>query len=328
MGRYRLLTRLGTGGMAEIFLAAAGELPGYRTLVVLKRILPRFAHERHFVRMFLDECRIAARLHHPNVVRVLEIGRDGDQYFLAMELVKGKSLSALLRKVINRNRPLPPTLAAFVGAQAASGLGYVHSFSDAHCRAQKIVHRDVSPGNVLISFEGVVKVIDFGIAHALGRRTHTDPGQVKGKLPYMSPEQALESPVDARSDIFSLGATLWEALVGRPLFYRANRLATWRALMDEPIRRPSELVSVPPALEAIVMRALERNPARRFQAAQDMRRALERFVFQQAGFSPQQVAHYMKLMFADEVQQWRRAAGTAAELRRDTHRAQTPGGLR
>ncbi|HEY6476337.1 MAG TPA: serine/threonine-protein kinase, partial [Polyangia bacterium] len=190
LGRFQIIGRLATGGMAEVYLALSGELPGYRTLLVVKRILPHLASNRQFIGMFLDEARLAALLDHPNVVRIIEVGHDGEEYFLAMELVQGKPLSAVLRKAARERRPPSPALSAYIIAQAASGLGYAHALTDGDGRPLGVVHRDVSPQNVLLSFEGAVKLIDFGVARAFGRVAHTSPGGLKGKIEYMSPEQA------------------------------------------------------------------------------------------------------------------------------------------
>jgi serine/threonine protein kinase len=314
LGRYQLIGRLATGGMAEVYLALSGELSGFRTLVVVKRILPHLASNAQFISMFLDEARIAALLDHPNVVRIIEVGHDDDVYFLVMELVQGKPLSAVLRKAISEKSPLTHAQAAFIVAQAANGLNYAHNLVDSDGRPLNIVHRDVSPQNILISFEGAVKVIDFGIARALGRVTQTSPGGLKGKIQYMSPEQASAEDVDPRSDVFTLGVVLWEVLVGRRLFHRETELATMRAIVDEPIPFPSESVRVPPALEAIVMRALNKDPQQRFQTAQEMALALERFAFASESFSPLQIATYMKGLFAADFMQWKKTVSSAMEM--------------
>jgi serine/threonine-protein kinase len=326
LGRYQLIGRLATGGMAEVYLALSGELSGFRTLMVVKRILPHLASNSQFIRMFLDEARIAALLDHPNVVRIIEVGHDGDEYFLVMELVQGKPLSAVLRKAISEKSPLTHAQAAFIVAQAANGLGYAHNLGDSDGRPLNIVHRDVSPQNILISFEGAVKVIDFGIARALGRVTQTSPGGLKGKIQYMSPEQASAEDVDPRSDVFTLGVVLWEVLVGRRLFHRETELGTMRAIVDEPIPLPSETVRVPPALEAIVMRALDKNPQQRFQTAQEMALALERYAFASESFSPLQIATYMKGLFAADYMQWKKTVSSAMDMEASPNRKPGTGG--
>ena len=314
LGRFQIIGRLATGGMAEVYLALSGELPGFRTLIVVKRILPHLASNGQFIRMFLDEARLAALLDHPNVVRIIEVGHDGEEYFLAMELVQGKPLSAVLRKAARERRPPTPALAAYVIAQAASGLGYAHGLTDGDGQPLGVVHRDVSPQNVLVSFEGAVKLIDFGVARAFGRVAHTSPGGLKGKIEYMSPEQASAEEVDHRADVFALGVVLWEVLTGRRLFRRETELATMRAIVDDPIPRPSEVADVPPELEAVVMRALRKRRDARYSSAHEMALALERYAFANDGFSPQQVASYMKGLFAPEFLQWRKTATAALDM--------------
>jgi serine/threonine-protein kinase len=309
--------------MAEVYLALSGELTGFRTLVVVKRILPHLAENHDFISMFLDEARIAALLDHPNVVRIIEVGHDGDEYFLVMELVQGKPLAGVLRKAAKEQSPLTPALAAFVVAQAAGGLGYAHNLVGPSGEPLNIVHRDVSPQNILVSFEGAVKLIDFGVARALGRVTHTNPGGLKGKIEYMSPEQAGADEVDRRADVFALGVVLWEALTGRHLFRRQTELATMRAIVDDPIPRPSEIISIAPVLEAIVMRALKKRREERFQSAQELAMALERYAFASEGFSPLQLATYMKGLFAVEFTEWKKTVSSALEM---DGKSKTPSG--
>jgi serine/threonine-protein kinase len=300
--------------MAEVYLALSGELSGYRTLVVVKRILPHLASNTDFIRMFLDEARIAALLDHPNVVRIVEVGHDGDEYFLVMELVQGKPLSAIVRKAAKEMQPLTPALASYIVAQAANGLGYAHDLVDSEGRPLGVVHRDVSPQNILVSFEGAVKMIDFGIARALGRVSHTNPGGLKGKIEYMSPEQASSEDVDRRADVFALGVVLWEAVTGRHLFRRETELATMRAIVDEPIPSPSDVMPVAPQLEAIIMRALAKRREDRFQTAQEMALALERYAFASEGFSPLQLATYLKGLFDVEFAQWKKTVSSALDI--------------
>jgi len=303
--------------MAEVYLALSGELPGFRTLAVVKRILPHLASNGQFIRMFLDEARLAALLDHPNIVRIMEVGHDDEEYFLAMELVQGKPLSAVLRKAAREKRAPSPAMSAYLIAQAAAGLGYAHTLTDGDGRPLGVVHRDVSPQNVLISFEGAVKLIDFGVARAFGRVAHTSPGGLKGKIDYMSPEQASAEDVDHRADVFALGVVLWEAITGRRLFRRDTELATMRAIVDDPIPKPSELTSVPPELEAIAMRALRKRRDARFQSAHEMAAALEGYAFSQEGFSPIHVATYMKSLFTSECLQWRKTATAALDMEVD-----------
>jgi len=327
LGRYQIIGRLATGGMAEVYLALSGELTGFRTLVVVKRILPHLASNGQFIRMFLDEARLASLLDHPNIVRIIEVGHDGEDYFLAMELVQGKPLSALLRKAAREHRPPGPALTSYIIAQAASGLAYAHALTDGDGRTLGVVHRDVSPQNVLISFEGAVKLIDFGVARAFGRVAHTNPGGLKGKIDYMSPEQASAEDVDHRADVFALGVVLWEAVTGKRLFRRETELATMRAIVDDPIPHPSEVADVPEELDAIVMRALRKRRDARFASAHEMAIALERFAFTHDGFSPLQVAAYTKALFAAEYLQWRKTATSALDLEVEPSQIQAQGVL-
>ncbi len=326
IGRYRLMGLLATGGMAEVYLALSGELSGFRTLVVVKRILPHLASNQDFIHMFFDEARIVALLDHPNIVRIIEVGQDDDEYFLAMEVVQGKPLSALLRKAAKREKPLTHAQSAFIVAQAANGLGYAHNLAGADGQLLNVVHRDVSPQNILVSFEGAVKVIDFGVARALGRLTETSPGGLKGKISYMSPEHASSGRVDRRSDVFALGVVLWEAVCGQRLFRKDSELATLRAIVDDPITAPSKVVRISPRLERIIMRALEKDPADRFQNALEMALELERHAFASEGFSPQQIGGAMKDLFASDFGRWKKTVSAAMDLEGDAaHWSNTSG---
>jgi serine/threonine protein kinase len=318
LGRYQIVERIASGGMAEVYLAVHGELAGFRTPVVLKKVLPHLASNQQFIDMFLDEARIASLLDHPHVVRIYEVARSGNEYFLAMELVQGKSLSALLRRSQGPDRshgiPLEPRLAALIISQAAAGLHHAHNLTDPLGNTLGLVHRDVSPQNLLISFEGSVKVIDFGIARALGRISDTQTGSMKGKFGYMSPEQARGEEIDLRTDIFALGVVLWEAVTGRRLFDRENDLATMRALVYEPIPKPSTVAAISPELESIIMRALARNSKLRFQTARDMATALERYVVSAGGASTSDLGTLMKSAFAQDHTSWRQTLRTAVNL--------------
>jgi serine/threonine protein kinase len=292
-----------------------GALAGFRTPVVLKKVLPHLACNPEFIDMFLDEARIASLLDHPNVVRIYEVGRSDHEYFLAMELVQGKPLQALLRKAHETQASmLEPRLAAFIVAQAAAGLHHAHNLTDPLGNTLGLVHRDVSPQNILLSFEGSVKVIDFGVARALGRITETQTGGMKGKFGYMSPEQARGEDLDLRADIFALGVVLWESVTGRRLFQRDNDLATMRALIYDPIPKPSSVVPVAEGLEAIILRALTRDPAVRFQTARDLANALERFVVLSGGASAGDLGAVMKTLFAQDYASWQQTIRSAVNL--------------
>ncbi len=314
VGRYQLVTRLAVGGMAEVYLARHGELSGFRTLVVVKKVLPHLAENMEFTTMFLDEARIASQLDHPNIVRIFEVGRASGEYFLVMDLVQGKPVSSLIRRAMHTGTAIEPRLASLIVAHAAAGLHHAHQLSTADGQPIGLVHRDVSPQNILVSFEGGVKVIDFGIARALGRLTSTNAGGTKGKAGYMSPEQARAEEIDHRIDIFALGVVLWEAVCSRRLFTKDTDFATMRAIIYEPLPRPSSVTKVAPALESIIMKALSRDPADRYQSAQDMATALDRYIHQSGGASATDLAALMKSSFAEDQAQWKSLARMALEM--------------
>ncbi len=276
IGRYRVIGRIATGGMADILLGKLTGPSGFERAVVIKSILPHLARDEEFVGMFLDEARLTAQIRHPNVVQVHELGRDGPVLYLVMEYLDGESCNTILREAARRGVHPPHVLAAHICAEVAAGLHAAHTLTDEDGKSRAVVHRDVSPQNVLVTYDGQVKLLDFGIAKATGRMAEgTKAGQIKGKFAYMAPEQATRAEVDARTDIFSLGVVLWEMTTGRRLFKRPSELMVLRALSEEPIPKPSDQIKrYPPLLEAIVMRALARDPKERFQTALDLRQAL------------------------------------------------------
>lgn len=273
-GSYRLLRKIAQGGMAEIFLAqdAKGEI------CAIKRILPHLAHEESFIRMFIDEARIVSHIRHSNVAQVYDQGKSGGYYYIAMEFVQGHSLLALSERAKSVKMPLPRGLHAYIVAELLAGLGCAHQARDAKGRHLGIVHRDVTPQNVLISYEGTVKLIDFGVAKARARLTQTEAGFTKGKLSYMSPEQARGEELDERSDLFSVGIVLYEITTGARLFNKEGPGGILGAIVNDPIPPPSQRAKdYPKDLEAIVMQALEKDVEKRWQSADEMRDALLRY---------------------------------------------------
>ncbi|MBA3453473.1 MAG: serine/threonine protein kinase [Deltaproteobacteria bacterium] len=272
LGKYRLDTRLGGGGMAEVFLASTQGAEGFTRKVAIKRVLPGFSDNPAFANMFIAEAQISSRLVHPNIVSVLDFDRDAEnRLFLVMELVEGRDLDALVSSGL-----LPIPVAIFVISEALRGLGYAHDLpSGADVRG--IVHRDVSPHNVLLSWEGAVKVSDFGIAKAKSATEATASEFIKGKPAYMSPEQANGERLDGRSDLFAVGVMLWEMLVGRRLFIGEDTRSTLAAVLFGQIPRPRSLrADVPKDLERVVMKLLERDlPARYATAEQAIHDLLE-----------------------------------------------------
>ncbi|MBO6936708.1 MAG: serine/threonine protein kinase [Deltaproteobacteria bacterium] len=276
VGRYEVLALLATGGMAEVFLAKLIGARGFERAVVLKRVLPHLARQSHFRTMFLDEARVVAAIAHPNVVQVHELGEEGDDLFLVMEYVAGESLATVLKRVAGDGERLPAHVAAFIVAEAAAGLHAAHQLVGDDGMPLDVVHRDVSPHNIMVTYDGQVKVLDFGIAKSENASHNTESGVMKGKFAYMAPEQYQRDPVDRRTDVFALGTVLWESLVSRRLFARRNDVETLRAICEDSIPQPSEVGGeFPESLEAACMKALARPKDERFQTAEELQRALE-----------------------------------------------------
>ncbi|MBN8610139.1 MAG: serine/threonine protein kinase [Deltaproteobacteria bacterium] len=274
--RYRLLRRIGAGGMAEVFLAkqrlGAGGM-GERTVVV-KRMLPHLADDTKFVRLFVREARLASQLQHPNVVQIHDVASLSGRAAIVMEHLRGIDARAAFRAASQRGKGLDPATAIAIAEQVALGLDHAHHATDESGAALGIVHRDVSPHNVFLTRQGVVKVLDFGVARS--RLEETATGSVKGKLAYMAPEQAFRRPIDQRTDLFALGVVLWELLTGKRLFRGASPAETLQALLHAPIRAPSTIVNVPPELDAIVLKTLAREPTQRWPRGRDLAAALAR----------------------------------------------------
>jgi hypothetical protein len=275
IGSYTLLRLLGEGGMAEVWLARKAGSLGASKLVVVKRILPHQARNRAFVEAFIDEARLTIRLQHPNIVQVLEVGQERERPFLALELVDGLDLERLTHE-LSRGRAMPLGVAAHVAAGLLRALDYAHALTDEAGQPLHLVHRDLSPPNVLLGRHGEVKLADFGIAKARGRLSKTAFGLVKGKAAYMSPEQAAGQPLDGRSDLFAVGAILWECLTGARLFDAGDDFATMRRVREGRIPAPStRRAEVDPALDAIVLKLLARSPDERYPQAKAALLALE-----------------------------------------------------
>ena len=279
-GPFLLDRKLAEGGMAEVYLAHHVGFGGFQKQVVVKRILPALAMHQDFVNMFLNEARLAARLSHANVVQVIESGEIDGRYYIAMEFIDGSDLKPFYDDAERGGDPVPPGLACRIIADLLAGLHYAHTVSDEQGRPLGLVHRDVSPQNVLITRTGNVKIVDFGIAkatNAAGQQTRV--GQVKGKISYMSPEQAMGKPVDARSDVFACGILLWELVTGQRLFSRPNDMATIMAITDDN-RRPVRSVrpELPEELDHVLTQALARSLTDRYPSAQAMQNELEALI--------------------------------------------------
>jgi serine/threonine protein kinase len=305
LGKYTLVRRLAVGGMAELFLAIQRSVGGFEKLIVIKRILPSMNHDQAFIEMLQHEARVAAALSHPNLVQVFDLGLFDGAYFIAMEHVHGEDLRSIVRQMKRRSAtefPLEHALSIVLGVCA--GLAYAHEKCDLDGTSLDIVHRDVSPQNVVVTFNGDVKLVDFGIAKSVSRSgDETASGRLKGKVPYMSPEQARGEPVDGRSDVFAAGIILFELTTGRRLFKAASEYETLKLICDRDYPLPSRVApGYPPALEPIVMRALARDRQARWQSARELQGALEEFVREhRVGASRTALSQFMRSHFEEKL---------------------------
>ncbi|MBA3394674.1 MAG: protein kinase [Deltaproteobacteria bacterium] len=298
-GQYVLLRRIARGGMAEVFLAQQRGLEGFDRRVAVKRILPHLVDSPDFVKMFLGEAKLAAQLTHPNVVHIYDFGKVENDYFIAMEFVDGVHTGQIFKLAERERERLSPTLIARIGADAASALNYAHELTNPQGKPLGLVHRDVSPANIMVSYDGVVKLCDFGIAKAAALSDQlTNPGQVKGKYAYMSPEQTIAAPLDGRSDVFSLAIVLWELLSGKTIVPRGDAVDAMRAIRDGKLPTLSSVApNVPAPLAKAVMWALETKRERRATAA-DLSTALEAFIKASPELAtPMQLAAWVRLRF-------------------------------
>lgn len=294
---YEIVAKLRVGGMAALYLGRKTGAGGFAKYVAIKVVLEHMSEDPMLISMFLDEARLSARIEHPNVVHIHELGEEEGQHFLVMEYIGGASLAQLQRVLTKRGRRLSPAIVAAIGMQVAAGLHAAHEVTDDHGVSLNVVHRDVSPKNVLLAYKGYVKLIDFGIAKVRDASQSTSAGLLKGTIRYMSPEQALgRAGIDRRSDIFSLGTVLWEMLTGRPLFQAENDLGVLDLVRRAEALPPGHHAPVPPALEQIVMRMLSLSPADRFATADEVQRALAAAVPEALGISAQQVGELVGLL--------------------------------
>ncbi len=297
-GNYFLLEKIAVGGMAELFKAQQRGVQGFQKIVAIKRILPHFSDNEDFVTMFIDEAKLAAQLTHPNIVQIFDLGKAGSSYYIAMEYVNGRDLRTLLRKVREYNLPFPEQVAALVVMKVAAALDYAHRKRGFDDRELKLVHRDISPQNVILSTEGAVKLVDFGIAKAASKASHTVAGALKGKLLYMSPEQATGQPLDNRSDLYSLGLVLFELLTGVRCFQADSELGVLEKVR---LGRISDVATLNPNLSremvAIVNRALQKGVDHRYPSARFMERDLRDYLQRQGTpITEHDVAEYMQTL--------------------------------
>ncbi len=306
-GKYRLIAKLAVGGMAELFLAKQEGIGGFSKTVVIKCILPYFSQKKDFMTMFLDEARVASYLNHPNVVQIYDIGEIDGILYMAMEYIPGTNLKMVRKRLAEqdeyRNAPPYPLLAA-IFAQAAAGLEHIHTATDENGEPLHLVHRDISPNNLMLSYDGMLKIVDFGVAKARTQEHETEVGVLKGRLSYMSPEHLSGQVIDGRSDIFALAVVLYEMSTGKRLFKRRTEAETIKALLTTPIPPPSRIKSnYPKPLEDLLLKALNRNPNERFQTATELRIALEDYLNSEGVYyGPQHIADIMSVLFAKEIE--------------------------
>ncbi len=282
---------------------------GFARTVAIKRLYPQFAKDADFAAMFLDEARVAARVQHPNVVQTLDVVALEDELFLVMEYVDGESLARLLRAMQERKEAIDPRIVVAILSGALHGLHAAHEAKSERGEPLHIVHRDVSPQNILVGRDGNARVLDFGVAKAVGRLHSTREGAIKGKVAYMAPEQIRSTPVDRRADVYAAGVVLWEALTVHKLFRRDNDAATLEQALFAEIAPPSTLAkNIPPELDALVLKALDRDPAARFQSAREMALALERTIQPELASN---VGDWVRMVAADALEA---RAGRVAEI--------------
>ena len=326
-GNYLLLERIAVGGMAEVFVAKAFGVEGFERLLAIKKILPTMGEDAEFIHMFVDEARIAVQLSHANIVQVLELGKHDENLYIAMEYISGRDLRQLIERFRKREQSVPVPQACLIVAEVCEALDYAHRKRDAQGRPLGIVHRDVSPQNVLVSFEGEVKLIDFGIAKAESRLQKTQSGILKGKFSYMSPEQVKGQPIDGRSDVFACGILLWELVCGEKLFTGESDFAILDKVRRGAVPEPrSRNPSCPEELQRVILEALAADPVQRYQSASELHDQLAPFaVAGNAAFGSRQLAEWLREEFrVDFDKEQRRLRAWLAASPPPARRAELP----
>jgi len=315
-GRYELLERIATGGMAHIYRARLAAAEGTAKELVIKRVLPHLTQNRDFIDMFIDEARITMPLNHGNIVQVFEFGQEGTDYFLAMEYVRGRNLETVLTRLEEQGERMPLSIALYIGSEIAKGLDFAHRNNDAEGRPLNIIHRDVSPQNVLLGFAGVVKLTDFGIAKARTRIRQTAAGIIQGKACYLSPEQAECRDLDHRSDQFSFGILLYEMLTGVRCFEGQSEVETLDRVRAARYIRPIELrIEIPPEIERVLTKALSRNVDKRYTSLAELQVVLSRTLHDLAPeFTPRSLGEWISELFAAEISYDRPAPVTGQRM--------------
>jgi serine/threonine protein kinase len=315
-GEYKILKKIATGGMAEVFLAKRIGMKGFEKLLAIKRIHPQFSENEEFIAMFIDEAKLAAKLNHRNIVQIYDFGSQQDSYYIAMEYIFGKDLRSIMKKSKDRGEHLPLAQCAYIITEAAKGLEYAHTLKDHFGRPLQIIHRDISPQNILLSYEGEVMLADFGIAKAASKSTETRAGVLKGKILYMSPEQAWGKTIDRRSDLYSLGVVLYEMATNRKIFDADSEFSMLEKVRNAEVEFPSDIFeNLPKNFLHIIKKALEKNPENRYQSAHEMRVDLENYLLTtQERLNEKIIADYLKRLFKDEIEEERKILTESTEI--------------
>ncbi len=300
--RYRIIEKIDAGGMAEIYRGEAVSIEGFARQVAIKRILPSMCTDKKFVAMFLDEARLSMQLTHANIVQIFDIGKADDTYFVVMELIDGANLRRAMQRATDKGLPMSVELACYVTMEVSKALSYAHERADREGNSLGIVHRDVSPPNVLISRQGEIKLTDFGLAKAASHVQQTDAGVIKGKFSYLSPEVVEGKTADPRADVYSAGIMLWEMLCGRKLYAGKNDMETVELVRKGHVPKPSSLRSeVDSELDRIVLKALAKNPKRRYQSARAFEQAVAGYLFKHnLRVTATDVANFMAATASDD----------------------------
>ena len=322
LGRYELLLPIAQGGMATVWAARQKGSRGFSKTVAVKTMLPNLSEDETFEQMFLDEASIASKIHHPNVAEILDLGEQDEILYLVMEWVDGESLSALSKQTKKTETEIPIRVALKIVAQACAGLHAAHELKDDSDRLVELVHRDVSPQNILCSSSGLVKLVDFGVAKALGRSGATNVGQLKGKVPYMSPEQTRGHDVDRRTDIFAMGSVLYRITTGSHPFIEDNDIRTMRSIATRPPIKPTlRNARIPEALEPIILKALEKSPKKRYQTAAELGADIEKVLTDTGGqVAIEEVGAFVRSTLGERDQKRRAALRDAALAADETRR--------
>jgi serine/threonine protein kinase len=313
-GPYRLIDRIAVGGMAEVFKAKRSGVEGFEKVFALKRILPHLSENKEFLTMFWDEAKMVAGLTHPNIVQIFDLGRIEASDYIVMEYVHGHDLRSIIKRARNKGLRVPLDLSLRVVSQVCSALEYAHRKKDESGKHMEIVHRDVSPQNILISFEGDVKLVDFGIAKAATKASKTERGALRGKLLYMSPEQAWGHRIDRRSDVFSVGIVLYEMVTEQKPFTGADSETTILEMVRKCVITPPRDVNprVPENLDRVIMKALARNPEERYQDAGQMQRGIEKILRERPPVTARDLARFLELLYDRQEREGGEAAGSGA----------------